>query len=271
MIYPGERFDAKKLPAGSTPIKDTYISPNDYFVIPENDSRVIAFARNLPCHIVIHNQNTFYLLNAIRSIDDLESDKFSDIICPSKFSANMLLDTGYKGSVTVIYPSLPDYFVPARKILKVAYSPRKLPVESNAVITMFRSIFPQYAKIEWQPILDLERREVARILGEAAIYAAFSNLESLSLSVLEAMKSGCIVVGDHGGGGLDYATETNGLWGSANAVAQYARNVGDAISLFQAHGENNPVALAATYAACNFSVDALRQSLESYWGVRVPR
>ena len=44
---------------------------------------------------------------------------------------------------------------------------------------------------------------------------------------LEAMASGCIVVGFHGSGGLEYATDANGIWlrpdhleAAADALAQ---------------------------------------------------
>ncbi len=39
-----------------------------------------------------------------------------------------------------------------------------------------------------------------------------SNLEGFGLPPVEAMSCGCLIVGFHGQGGLEYATPENGLW-----------------------------------------------------------
>jgi hypothetical protein len=271
MVYPGDRYKYDKLPEDSGPIRDTRFCQDDYLVIPENDPAILKFAAGLPCHIVIHNQSTFFLLNSINSIRDLDLAKFGTMICPSNGGAKMLLETGYQGTVDVIHPALPEYFKPSKKHLQIAYSPRKLPVESRAVITMFRSIYPQYSDLKWCPILNMDRRTVAKTLAESAIYAAFSYHESINLSVLEAMRSGCITVGDHGGAGFDFAADDNGFWVRANEVGQFARSIYTAVQLFQSEGEANRVSLKATLAASKFDHDGFSNNLAAFWGTRVSR
>ena len=269
MLYPGPRGQHAGLPRDAQPMSDTRLGPEDYFVIPENDTALIEHARGLPCKIVIHNQNTFYFLQAIGSLQALDAAKFDTVICPSRGSAAMLTEAGYLGSVSVVQPCLPDYFAPAPKRLCIAYAPGKLPVESAAVKTAFASMFPQHAAIEWHPIAKMSRRQVAQLLTSSAIYAAFSNLESLSLSTLEAMKSGCIVVGDHGGGGLDYATPENGLWLRANEIIGFSRQLAQAVDLFHRDGHTTALVAHAMHTAGAFSDQRFEQDLTDFWSARM--
>jgi len=49
-------------------------------------------------------------------------------------------------------------------------------------------------------------------MRQSAVYAAFPLREGLGLMCLEAMASGCLVVGYTGQGGMEYATMYNGHW-----------------------------------------------------------
>ncbi len=243
---------------------------DDYFVIPENDPRIFQIAFNLPARISIHNQNTYHLFNAIEHIGAINTHRFNSMISPSKTNAQLVLDAGYTGKIEVITPEIPDYFARESKKIFIAYSPRKLPRESRAVITMFRSLFPRYAGIPWRPLINMGRKEVATILGKAAIYAAFSHLESLSLSVLEAMASGCIVVGDHGGGGGDYANDTNGLWVEAHEIKKFAESIARAVRLYEHEGDCNSMSSMAMASASKYNKSNFEAKLKDYWMRRQP-
>lgn len=269
MVYPGERRQHEKLPQNSEPINETPFTNDDYLVIPENDAPLINSARGVPSRVVIHNLNTYYFLDAIRSLGELDQKKFDTVLCVSKVSATMLVDSGYAGSVHVIHPGLPDYFSPSKKRLRIAFAPGKLPIESGAVMAAFRQMFPEHAGIEWYPLMNLDRKELAKVLAESAIYAAFCNLESLSLSILEAMKSGCIVVGDHGGGGAEYATEHNGLWVRASDVIKFSRKLSEAVNLFLKGGENNRMSVNGVLTAEKFNSKDFRENLTAFWASRI--
>ena len=269
MVYPGPRAEHEKLPPNSIPLEEAPFSADDYLVVPENDVSLIRSARAVPSRVVIHNLNTYYFLGTIVSLGELDQKKFDTIVCASRVSAKMLLDTGYTGSVHVIHPGLPDYFVPAKKRLRIAFAPGKLPVESAAVMGAFRQMFPRHAGIEWCPVVNLARRELAKMLSESAIYAAFCNLESLSLSILEAMKSGCIVVGDHGGGGAEYATKKNGMWVRASSIVEFSNKLAEAVDLFLRDGENNRLSTESIRTAQQFSSGNFREQLTDFWSERI--
>ncbi|PLZ03125.1 hypothetical protein CY652_07415 [Burkholderia sp. WAC0059] len=270
MLHTG-RGEAPMLPPGSTPILDANPKADDWLVIPENDARLFEYAKSLPCRVVVHNQNSFYYFNVLAGLKSLDSAKFGHMICPSYGNAAVVRQSGYAGSISVVPPFIPDYFRPAAKQLKIAYSPRKLPVESGAVRGLFAARHPEFADVPWVEIAKMSRAQVAGVLGECAIYAAFSNLEAISLSVLEAMRSGCIVVGDHGGAGHDYAQAENGIWVEADEIVGFAEGLARAIECFAREGAQSSYARAATAKSLEYGEDAFREGLRAFWAARLTR
>jgi hypothetical protein len=268
MVVTSKSFDPQGLPPRTRSVHETHFNEDDYLVIPEQDPETLASATRLPCKTVIHNQNTLYLFNAIGSTRELEHGGYGTVISPSLGGANTLRLAGYKGSIDVITPGIPDYFRPLKKTLTIAYSPRKLPLESSAAISIFHSIYPECAHIPWREISGMNRTQVATELGGAAIYAAFSRNESIALSVLEAMQSGCIVVGDHGGAGYDYATDHNGLWAPVTDLIHFAHQIRRAVTLFEQDGEHNEVSRHGVETARRYSVDGFRMALSDFWKAR---
>jgi glycosyltransferase involved in cell wall biosynthesis len=63
------------------------------------------------------------------------------------------------------------------------------------------------------------------------VYASFAELESLGLMSLEAMQSGCIVVGYRGQGGSEYATEDNGYWIDDGDVDSFVDQLATVLSM----------------------------------------
>lgn len=275
MVYDCGYPASDALPRNSQCIQDTQFRENDYFVIGENDIQVIQFACSLKSKIILHNQNNYYFFSTIISLLGLETGPLNSSMCLSDVSAKVLIDAGYKGEVSVVKPFLPSYFQPRKKRLSIAFAPRKLPLLCKSVIAAFRSMYPEYSAVEWTLIENVDRESVAKILSESAIYASFSNLESFNLSTLEAMKCGCIVVGDHGGGGSEYkneyANESNGLWVRADDIISYSKKIAEAIKLFKEHGEANYLSKNAITTAEGFSEEKFNQSLENFWSTKVTK
>lgn len=98
---------------------------------------------------------------------------------------------------------------PKEKI--IAYMPRKRPVEAAFIKDIFRYTYPEYDDWQWHAIDNVSEAEAAAVMARAGVFLALSRLESLGLSPLEAMASGCIVAGFTGIGGQEYARPENGL------------------------------------------------------------
>jgi len=66
-----------------------------------------------------------------------------------------------------------------------------------------RMKYPHLAAVSWQLLEDKSEDEVADIMGRSALFLSLAYMESFALAPVEAMASGCIVVGYTGTGGLE--------------------------------------------------------------------
>jgi glycosyltransferase involved in cell wall biosynthesis len=95
------------------------------------------------------------------------------------------------------------WYQPHKKKAKIAYMTRKDP--SGEIL---RSIFQKKGGVfkawEWMPLSDMSEDEYSQQLVESRIYLVTHIQEGIPTSALEAMASGCVVVGFSGIGGNDY-------------------------------------------------------------------
>jgi hypothetical protein len=98
-----------------------------------------------------------------------------------------------------------EIFHPSRegKTQTIAYMPRKRLKELNQILHVLdrRGSLGNW---KLQPIIGVSEVEAARLLGGAAIFLALNEREGIATPSLEAMASGCVVVGFHGGSGQEY-------------------------------------------------------------------
>ncbi len=92
---------------------------------------------------------------------------------------------------------------PKGKSKTIAYMPRKRLKELNQILHILES---RGSLDGWEllPIDGATEAEVAGYLGGAAIFIALNEREGIALPSLEAMASGCVVVGFRGSGGKEY-------------------------------------------------------------------
>src|SRR5437762_14104671 len=95
---------------------------------------------------------------------------------------------------------------------------------------MYRLTYPDYRLIPWIPIENMSEEEVARLLGSTTIYLSLPYLESFGLVPLAAMAAGCIVVGFHGYGAMEYASSENGIWLRPDHLEEVVDTLADVIA-----------------------------------------
>jgi glycosyltransferase involved in cell wall biosynthesis len=83
---------------------------------------------------------------------------------------------------------------------------------------------------ELTPIDKMSELEVAQILRSAAVFLALSRQEGFGLPSLEAMASGCVVVGHHGGGGREFLRPGISYPIEDGEVLQFARTVEEVLT-----------------------------------------
>lgn len=200
--------------------KDTqYINSNDILFVPEPDVLLMNEMAKMHCKKVVFNQNWAYTFNQFRLLKDVNKTRYQDLgindvltvtekikdylelAMPPRTPEQKHLNVG------VVSPYLSDIFtsLPLKeKKLKIAFMPRK---NFNTFQEIYSILFNKYQDtIVFEMIDNKSEAEVAAILKESAIFLSMGFPEGFSLPPLEAMKSGCLVIGYSGYGGLEYMT-----------------------------------------------------------------
>jgi len=185
---------------------------NDIFVLSEGDSDLYAELGHRR-RIIQHNQAPYYTFGPWQNASAINESPVEAIITPSHHSREVLQANGVTKPIHVVRPFVdPVFRASAAKERIIAYNPHKRSADSQFIIGSLKSRHPQLRTVQWVPLTGMDRASVAQVLSKAMVYASFAELESLGLLSLEAMRSGCIVVGYKGQGGREYATDQNGLW-----------------------------------------------------------
>ncbi|PSR28942.1 MAG: glycosyl transferase family 1 [Sulfobacillus thermosulfidooxidans] len=176
---------------------------DDVIVIPE------IYAHQVPSIApgvkkVIYNQNAYYtFLNG----DVQEAYYHRDVI-----GVLVVSDDNYQ-YLHFAFPNVPIYRIicgidtdlwkPRQKEKVIAFMPRKHVEDAIQVLSILKH---RTAFDGWKimPIHDMTELQVAEILGRSSIFLSFGYPEGLGLPPLEAMASGCHIIGYHGGGGKEY-------------------------------------------------------------------
>ena len=194
---------------------DPTLEPGTILVFPEtlNGPLGALACRKMAAKKVLFCQNQYFMFNDTIPKNALPQLGFARLVTVSHV-AKGFLDRVFAPAIFDIVPIWidPTLFFAQPKTLRIALSPRKLPKEANLIKGIFDMKYPELKSVPWDVIADKTERETAELLGRAAVFVALSELESIGLMPLEAMACGCIVVGFHGYGGLEYATEDNGVW-----------------------------------------------------------
>ena len=127
-------------------------------------------------------------------------------------------------------PVDPDVFTPGPTKAGVAVLPKKRPHEAT-LLQRLLELDPRTSS-GVRVIVDLPRAGVAAVLAASAVFVALSHTDSFGLPVVEAMMSGCLVVGYDGGGGVELF-DAPGAWRVPEQrplllAAQVAELLGDA-------------------------------------------
>lgn len=105
-----------------------------------------------------------------------------------------------------------EIFCPGERKLQICVVPRKLPREFEAIIGSLRLLHPTFVGIPTLRSDSVPETQVGATMAGSAVFLSLCHREALPVTPIEAMASGCAVVGYHGWGGLDYANAANGRW-----------------------------------------------------------
>ena len=156
-------------------------------------------------------------------------------------------------------------FRPKPKAPVGVYVPRKRQVEASAIRRFHRLLRPDQT-MGWVRAERASERQMAEAFGRASLYLSLSRLESVGMTTLEAMASGCVCAGFTGVGGAQYATAENGFWAPEDDCVAAAEALAQAIDLVRTGGPRlAAMREAAQTTARDWSYAVFRRELEDVW------
>lgn len=177
----------------------TVVEPNDLLVIPEFMGDVIPKLKG--CTKIVLYQASFNPADAHFSDEQVVSlitvsdyiQRYASFAHPRANSLRIRM--GYDS-----FTFFPDF---SKKKKQIAYMPRRRADDSRRIL---KALERRGSLKGWSVVAmdGLNASEVANLLRESAIFLSFSQREGFGLPPLEAMACGCLVVGFHGHGGVEF-------------------------------------------------------------------
>jgi hypothetical protein len=131
-------------------------------------------------------------------------------------------------------------------------------------ILKFRGMLKDF---EIVPFINIPQSEVARIYQESLLFLSFGYPEGFGLPAAEAMASGCIVIGFHGGGGREFFNPEFSYPIEQGDIIGFARTVEEVIQAFERDSTLilEKGRLAANYIHEHYSFELEEQDVVSAW------
>ncbi len=254
----------------STIIYDDFleVTKQDICVFPEGLLGYMKAVRGQPAKRLMLCQNYYYL--PFTENIGLGFDEYGlDGVITTCVANRAYLEDAYKLKNIPLIPYAIDtklFHRQTRKIRQIAFMPRKLAGDIAFIHHSFVRMFPEYASIPWVAIDKMPKNKAAAILVQSAIFLSLSDKDPLGLPPLEAMASGCVLAGFHGGGGLEYMTPANGWWADTGDWRACVNGLAAAVAIFDRGGP----ALTEYHAETQRTVDAygaeaMESALLAYW------
>ena len=242
------------------------LSPRDVLVIPEGHVEVLAATADAPCCRVVIALNWANIYRRLPIGTDWRHYGIRHVIAGSLCEQDFIARTMGLDSVVIASGTNGDLFRPlGPKRLQIAYMPRKNPDVFTIIAGIFRSRWPRWAHVPFVPIDEVSHAGVAALLAESAIFLATSFPEGLARPPLEAMASGCLVVGFAGRGSLEYMDHGRNCFRADDLdVLSAAEFLDEALSQWT-DGRAEPMVRAARETAERYSLAREEQAVVDYW------
>ncbi|WP_193188752.1 glycosyltransferase [Nisaea sediminum] len=259
-----------------------WINPDASFangkLLPIRSGDTLVLHDSLPRHIfdrfislsvrrVFFCQNHYYLDSTLQPHERLSDFPIDAFLCVSEPIAEYLRKVHGVENPVIVRPAIrPAPMVDGPKKLQVCYMPRKRVVEFGTVMYGMYFQYPELRQTAFSSIHKMHPDKVAERMAESAIFLSLSTHEGLGLPPLEAMAAGCVVVGYHGGGGLDYATEQNGRWYDEATPDNLVHLLGDTLTRLRADPDCFASMIeAGRRTAAGYSQSNMEKQLLDFW------
>jgi hypothetical protein len=217
--------------------------PPDVLVIPEGSWQLMADTAGSGLDRVVFAQGWCNIYGAPEPLpegSDWRTWGIQDVMAVSRYVQRFIRQAmGLRSAI--VHPGIDlEMFRPAvSKRLQIACMPRKNPADLQQIQGLFRSRFPRYQGVPFVVIDQMPQRQAAAVLAESAVFLATGYPEGFPLPPLEALASGCLVVGFTGRGGGEYLRHgDNCLLAADGDVLGAADQLGRAVGLIEGSAAN---------------------------------
>jgi hypothetical protein len=243
----------------------------DICVIPEVFSDYMDALKGVNVKKIMFCQNHFYLPFSANPRIGLAEYPVDEIVVSSQAIKEFMGRIyGLSDPPLIPYSINTKIFYGREKIRQIAYMPRKLPKEAEFIKATFRRAHREYADVPWVPIHNKTKSETAELLGQSEVFLSLSHRESFGLPPLEAMASGCLVVGFHGDGGREYINDKNGHWADYDDWQSCVDGLSLALKLLDGGGSALQVRTQAMRATVDaYSPKRMQEALLTYWSKQI--
>jgi glycosyltransferase involved in cell wall biosynthesis len=237
--------------------------PNDIVVIPEDHQFFLELFKSAGVRKIVFCQSYLFVFDGLGRHESWQSLGISGVITSSEVVADFVRSVLGWAEVQVVHFALnPGLFVQRPKKLLVAYMPRKRPFEAQFIKNLCMHLLGPQFPVEWVALDGVPQTAVARTLSESSLFLSLSRLEGFGLPPLEAMASGCLVVGFTGFGGLEYANGENGFWCAEDDLVACARMLATAVRMvWEKSPEVERIVSGAQQTAAAYTVQRQEQEL----------
>lgn len=253
--------------------KEPAIGHNDILVVPEIYGPDLASAYGRGIKKVVLNQGCYLTFDGY----SFQRDRLITPYQNSDVLATLINSKDGEDYLRHCFPTLPlfrfrvsidpniFYYSPHKK-KQICFSQVKNKADALQVINIlkFRGVLKEYELI---PFINVPQTEVARIYRESLIFLNFVYQEGFGLPAAEAMASGCVVVGFHGGGGREFFRSDFSYPILQGDVIQFAKTVEQVIEDF----DNSPSSviqkgrMAAEFIMDQYSLEREEAELLDAW------
>lgn len=265
-------YVAKQAPEWLThqaPLVTGRIEADDLVVLPDDAGHQLRLSAKAAWRTVVFSQNPYYFATrGLEYVDAFPPQKAPRFIAVAP-GLGAIIRRFWPGAQVEIVRCFADerIFRPGGgKLDVVLHAPRKRPLEAEIIEKLFGKLHPEHAGLQWTAVRKRPEEEVANAMRRAALFLSLSRLESVGMTTLEAMASGCVCAGFLGVGGREYATPDNGFWVPDEDCIAAADALAEAAALVREGGPALQRRLDAGFETARaWSYAVFRGELEAAW------